>query len=161
MVPLQCAVTLKELTMKHKPIKAAMVVFVVFGGVGCAQVNDTALGLFSSSVLSVAVVDGQRLQGKMQIFPNHTGTVTMRAVDGGGSPSGPLTSCMGRLRHTSASTGVVDLRCNGGVMADIQVNLLGETRGYGYGKTATGGASLAFGVSEQESQAHLLPIGGR
>lgn len=141
--------------MKRQSIDTTMVAFVVFGLLGCAQVNDTALALFSSSVAAVAIVDGQRLHGDMQIFPNHTGIVTLRAMDAAGSPAGPLTSCMGRLRYTAAATGAVDMRCNGGVMADIQMSLLGETRGYGYGKTATGGASLVFGLSELENQAHL------
>jgi hypothetical protein len=150
-----------ELTMKQQPIRTTLLVFVVFGFLGCAQVNDTALALFSSRVTAVAVVEGQRFRGDMQIYPNHTGTVTLRAVDAVGSSAAPLTTCMGRLRYTAATTGSVDLRCNGGVMADIDLSLLGETRGYGYGKTANGVASLAFGLSEFESQAHLAPSAGR
>ena len=42
-----------------------------------------------------------------------------------------------------------------GIEADIPINLLAETRGYGYGKTNTGAASLAFGLSELENQVHL------
>lgn len=143
--------------MKQQPIRAAMVAFVVFGLFGCAQINDTAFSLFSSSVSAVAIVDGQRLQGEMQVFPNRTGNVRLRAVDTAGSPAGPLTACMGRLRYTAASTGAVDLRCNGGVIADIPMSLLAETRGYGYGRTASGTASLAFGLSELENQVHLNP----
>jgi hypothetical protein len=152
---------MKELTMKQPSILAASVAFVVFGLPGCAQVNDTALALFSSNIAAVAVVDGQRLQGEMQVFPNHTGNVSLRAVDAVGVPSSPLTACMGRMRYTTASTGAIDLRCSGGVVVDIPISLLAETRGYGYGKTATGTASLVFGLSELENQVHLNPPAGR
>jgi hypothetical protein len=147
--------------MKQQTISVAVVGFVVFELVGCAQINDTALSLFSSSVSAVAIVDGQRLQGDMKIFPNHTATITLRAVDSGGVLAGPLSNCMGWLRYTAATTGAVDLRCNGGVMAEINTTMLGETRGYGYGKTSSGAVSLAFGLTELESQAHLMPLAGR
>lgn len=147
--------------MKQQSILVVTAAFVVFGFIGCAQVNDTALALFSSSVTAVAVVDGQRMQGDMQVFPNHTGNVRLSVVGVAGAPSGPLTACMGRLRYTAASTGVVDLRCSGGVMADIPISFLAETRGYGYGKTATGTASLVFGLSELENQAHFNAPAGR
>jgi hypothetical protein len=93
--------------MKQQPIRAAMVACVVFGLLGCAQINDTAFSLFSSSVSAVAIVDGQRMQGEMQVFPNRTGNVRLRAVDTAGSTAGPLTACMGRLRYTAAFTGAV------------------------------------------------------
>lgn len=143
--------------MKQQSIHAAMVAFVVFTLLGCAHVNDTALSLFSSSVAAVAVVDGQRMQGEMQVFPNHTGNVRLRATDTVGSTAGLLTACMGRLIYTTTTTGAVDLRCNGGVMADIPMSLLAETRGYGYGKIGTGFATLAFGLSDLENQVHLNP----
>ena len=41
--------------------------------------------------------------------------------------------------------------------ADIPMSLLAETRGYGYGRTATGTANLAFWLSELENQVHLNP----
>ena len=100
--------------MKQQPIRVAMMAFVVFGLLGCAQINDTAFSLVSSGVSAVAIVDGQRMQGEMQVFPNRTGNVRLRAVDTVGSPAGPLTACMGRLRYTAASTGAVGLLCNGG-----------------------------------------------
>lgn len=127
------------------------------GGVcGCAQLNDTGLAIFSSNLPAVAIVDGQLLQGEIQLFPDHTGTVSVRAQGAPSAAQAGLTSCVGRLRYTATSTAAVDLRCNGGVSADVKTTLLGDTRGYGYGPTANGSASLVFGMSPQESRAHLI-----
>ena len=123
--------------------------------VGCAQINDASLSFVSSTRPAAAVVDDQLLQGDIRLFPDHTGTVTLRA---NGEPSlgaAALTSCMGRLRNTATTTGAIDLRCNGGVMANVSMTLLGDTRGYGYGTTASGTASLVFGLSAADTRAYL------
>jgi len=142
--------------MKQQFFASALAVVMLAGMAGCAQINDAGLAIFSSTLPTVAVVDAQLLQGEIQLFPDHTGTVTLRS---GGAPdlgAAALTSCMGRLRYTSTTTGAIDLRCNGGVTADLKITLLGDTRGYGYGPTATGMASLTFGLSASETRAHLL-----
>lgn len=123
---------------------------------GCAQLNDAGLAIFSSSLPAIAVVDGQLLKGDIQLFPDHTGTVSLRAQATSGAGQEVQTSCMGRLRYTATSTGAVDLRCSGGVVGDLKMTLLGDTRGYGYGTTASGTASLVFGMTAQESRAHLI-----
>lgn len=132
---------------------AAMAIGTLQGLTGCAQINDTGMSLLSSTVPAVAIVDAQLLQGEIKLFPDHTGTVTLRAP---GLGAASLTSCVGRLRYTATTTGSIDLRCNGGVMADVKTTLLGDTRGYGYGSTASGMASLAFGMTSAESRAHLI-----
>ena len=123
---------------------------------GCAQMNDAGLAILSSSLPAIAIVDGQLLKGDIQLFPDHTGTVNLRSQGESGDGQAGTFSCMGRLRYTATTTGAVDLRCSGGVMADLKMTLLGETRGYGYGPTAGGTASLVFGMTAQESQAHLI-----
>lgn len=136
--------------MKHQArVQAIGIIwgFLLLGSLaGCAQLNDTGLALLSSNLPAVAIVDGQLLQGEIQLFPDHTGTVSLRGQG----------SCMGRLRYTATSTGAVDLRCSGGVVGDLKMTLLGDTRGYGYGPTASGTASLVFGMTAQESVAHLI-----
>lgn len=128
----------------------------LMGGVhGCAQLNDTGLAIFSSNLPAVAIVDGQLLHGEIQLFPDHTGTVSLRAQAASATVSGQ-TSCVGRFRYTATSTGAIDLRCSGGVVGNVQMTLLGDTRGYGYGPTANGSASVVFGMSSQESRAHLI-----
>jgi len=73
-----------------------------------------------------------------------------------------LSSCVGRFRYTGTTMGSMDLRCNNGATADLRMALMGETRGYGYGQTATGGpASLTFGLSPAEARAHLTVPAGR
>lgn len=125
---------------------------------GCADLNDTGLAALATRVQAYAVVDEQLVQGEMALFPDHTGTVSLRAEPAAAvKPSGkpPLTSCVGRLRYTATTSGTVDLRCNDGAVADLRMALIGDTRGYGYGQTATGLASLTFGMSPVEARAHL------
>ena len=123
---------------------------------GCAQINDAGLAILSSKLPAIAIVDGQLLQGEIQLFPDHSGTVSVRSQGASGTGQNGTFSCIGRLRYTATSTGAIDLRCSGGVVGDLKMTLLGETRGYGYGPTASGAASLVFGMTAQESRAHLI-----
>jgi hypothetical protein len=164
----------KESNMRSSPFKAGT----LFAGVvavllaGCADLNDTALAAVSYKVQSYAIIDEQLVQGEMVLFPDHTGTITLRAEFPGGGAA-PVTtapradgkpaktSCVGRLRYTATTSGVVDLRCNDGAIADLRMALIGDTRGYGYGYTATGLASVAFGFTPVEARAHLTVPPGR
>jgi len=136
---------------------------------GCADLNDTALAAVATRVPAHAIVNEQLVQGEMTLFPDHTGTVTLRGdvqpvagTDGLGAavaaPAGGkiiLSSCVGRLRYTATTMGSIDLRCNDGSVADLRMALIGDTRGYGYGQTATGLVSLTFGMTPVEARAHL------
>ncbi len=135
--------------------------FLLGSMVGCAQLNDAGLAIVSSNVPAVAIVDGQLLQGEIQLFPNHTGTVTLQASASGPAGQSAVTECVGRLRYTATSTGAIDLRCTGGVAGDLKITLLGDTRGYGYGAVASGTASLVFGMTDQESRAYLFSTADR
>lgn len=140
---------------------------------GCADLNDTGLAALSYKVPAYAVVDEQLVQGEMVLFPDHTGTITLRgepAVAAGAAdanapvrPVGKplLTSCVGRMRYIATTAGTIDLRCNDGAVADLRMALIGETRGYGYGQTATGLASVVFGMTPVESRAHLTVPPGK
>lgn len=128
---------------------------------GCADLNDTGLAALSIRVQAYAVVDEQLVQGEMVLFPDHSGTVAMRAEPMVPSGKAPLTSCVGRLRYASTTIGTIDLRCNDGTVADLRMALIGESRGYGYGQTATGLVSLTFGMTPVEARAHLTVPPGK
>jgi hypothetical protein len=141
--------------------------------VGCADINDTGLAALSYKVSAYAIVDEQLVQGEMVLFPDHTGTITLRAeavpagmvVAANNAPRPPgkavMTSCVGRMRYTGTTAGVIDLRCNDGAIADLRMALIGDTRGYGYGYTATGLASVVFGFTPAEARAHLTVPPGK
>ncbi|MFZ2309465.1 MAG: hypothetical protein WAW73_06175 [Rhodoferax sp.] len=135
---------------------------------GCADLNDTGLAALATRVPAYAIVNEQLVQGEMTLFPDHTGTVTLRGqtmpgvgADGvavaAPAPASKLvlSSCVGRLRYTATTMGSIDLRCNDGSVSDLRMALIGETRGYGYGQTATGLVSLTFGLGPVEARAHL------
>ena len=140
---------------------------------GCADLNDTGMAAFSTRVQAFAVVDEQLVQGEMVLFPDHTGTVALRAdpmvqsgsTDAASAPKpggkAPLTSCVGRLRYAATTVGTIDLRCNDGAVADLRMALIGDSRGYGYGQTATGLVSLTFGMTPVEARAHLTVPPGK
>ena len=140
---------------------------------GCADLNDTGLAALSYKVPAFAIVDEQLVHGEMVLFPDHTGTITLRAEvaaagtgpESGGSPRPTgkpvLTSCVGRMRYTGTTAGVIDLRCNDGAMADLRMALIGDTRGYGYGYTGSGLASVVFGLTPIEARAHLTVPPGK
>lgn len=130
---------------------------------GCADLNDTALAAVATRVPAHAIVNEQLVQGEMTLFPDHTGTVALRGdvQPGAGAEKVTLSSCVGRLRYTATTMGSIDLRCNDGSVADLRMALIGDTRGYGYGQTATGLASLTFGMTPVEARAHLTVPPGK
>jgi hypothetical protein len=141
---------------------------------GCADLNDTGLSALATRVNAFAVVNGQLVQGEMTLYPDHTGTVALRAAvaqsTGDGvdlnAPAKPLqdpilNSCLGRFHYTASNYGAIDLRCNDGSASDLRMALIGETRGYGYGQTASGLTSLTFGMGPGEARAHLTVPPGK
>lgn len=128
---------------------------------GCANLNDAGMATMASHVSAFAIVNEQLVQGEMTLFPDHSGSVALRSDATGTAPApqpagkATLSSCVGRLRYTSTTMGSVDLRCNDGSVANLRMALIGETRGYGYGQTASGLASLTFGMTPTEARAHL------
>lgn len=140
----------------------------------CADLNDTGLAAMATRVAAYAVVNEQLVQGEMTLYPNHTGTVALRAEVAQPSSTGSdlnapakpveraiLNSCLGRFRYTATAYGAIDLRCNDGSTTELRMALIGETRGYGYGQTATGLASLTFGMGPMEARAHLTTPPGK
>lgn len=146
---------------------------------GCADLNDTGLSALATRVSAFAIVNDQLLQGEMTLFPDHTGTLTLRTPDTPGAAIGfdglnpeatptparvasaGAASCVGRMRYASSTLAEMDLRCHDGSVAPVRLALIGETRGYGYGQTAIGQVSVTFGLRPTEARAHLTVPKGR
>lgn len=124
-------------------------VFVVALLSGCARVNDAGMRLVSSKVDAYLIVNGQMLTGDVRLIPDRTGRVSFA------SEEGAIRSCSGGMRYSATFSGDIDLHCSDGTQVALQTALLSETRGYGYGRTAQGPASLAYGMSEEEARAFL------
>lgn len=123
---------------------------------GCAKINDAGMRLVASSAPAFAVVNGTWLSGSTSLHVDRTGSVSLDASDGTGL------KCMGRLRYTASTSGVIHLQCSDGSGAALNFNAVQETRGYGSGHTARGPVSLAFGFEAAEAAAYLaLPAGKR
>jgi hypothetical protein len=135
-------------------LTAILLVFALGMG-GCAKVNDKTLGWFSSGVDAYAIVSGQLLTGDVVLIPDRTGRLALSAK------SGPVTTCAGSMRHTAVSSGMIDLRCNNGAMAQLQFTLITETRGYAYGKSDDGPVSLTFGLPATDARAFLTVPEGK
>ena len=175
--------------MKRRPICLALAAGVAIGQlVACADINDTAMLALSTKVTAYAIVNDQLVQGDMTLFPDRSGTITLRSdlpsswwshitqdadpfakqpQQPAPAPAPPppgqsaLSSCFGRMHYTASNMGTVDLHCNDGANTDVRVAMIGETRGYGYGQTAKGLSSLTFGMSPNEARAHLTVPAGK
>ena len=120
---------------------------------GCAMVSDMSRNVFATKVNAIAIIDNQLIKGDLALGFDRSGTLTLN------EEKGELQSCVGPLRYTSTAGGVIAVHCNGGVELELQFKLLGETRGYAYGQTAKGPASLTFGLSNLEAKAYLrVPV---
>jgi hypothetical protein len=132
---------------------------VVFGGVAllcaCAKVNDAGMWLVTSKVDAYLLVNGQLLTGSTRLVPDRSGRVAFTTDDGA------IRSCAGALRYTSTHSGDMDVQCNDGTQVTLQFTELAETKGYGYGTTPQGIASVAYGVSESDAQALLKAPPGK
>jgi hypothetical protein len=116
---------------------------------GCAMVNDTSLRMVSTKVDAYLLVNKQWLTGDVLLIPNRTGRASFTATQG------DITRCSGSMRYTGSYTADLDLHCNDGTQVTLDAQLQGETRGYGYGATAQGPASIAFGMDEDEAHAFM------
>lgn len=137
----------------------AAIAGLAFGLSGCAQVSDGSLLIFSSRVPAIALVHGQLLQGEVQLMPDRTGSATLttrtKPLSGAGADNARITSCVGQLRYTSSVAGAIDLRCSGGVAAELAFTMLSETRGYAYSQTPGVSVSMTYGLAPDEARAYL------
>lgn len=119
----------------------------------CARINDTGLRLVSSKPAAYLLINGRWLEGNVLLVPDRTGRVTFETDETAKKEA--LSSCSGSLRYTATYSAEIDLHCNDGTQVVLQTTLLSETRGYGYGATPQGPASVAFGLAEAEARAFM------
>lgn len=120
---------------------------------GCAKINDAGRRLLASSAPALAVVNGTLLSGKVSVFTDRTGTVTLESE---------RLSCSGNQRYTATRTGVFNLNCSDGSDLQLSFVALAETSGHARGRTAAGTASLTYGLEPAVAVAYLeLPAGMR
>ncbi len=117
---------------------------------GCAMVTDMSKRVFATPTNALAIVGEQVLMGDVVLGVDRTGSVTLNAE------SGKPDSCVGSMRYTSTMAGTIDLRCSEGVKAELQFQMLGNSRGYAYGQSEKSAVSMTFGLSNQEARAYLV-----
>ncbi|OGB31596.1 MAG: hypothetical protein A3F78_06650 [Burkholderiales bacterium RIFCSPLOWO2_12_FULL_61_40] len=135
----------------------ALALGVGLGLSGCARLSETGVLLLRTTAPALAIVNGQMLQGEVQLLPDRTGSVELRASSNASSSpeSAPISNCMGRLRFTGTTAGEIDLRCNDGSVAALLFSLHSDATGYAYGQTATAPVSLTFGMRPSVASAYL------
>lgn len=118
--------------------------------------------IFATTVPALAVVNGQPMQGEVQLVPDRTGSVVLKSNQRSANATSMVTvsSCMGRLRFTSTAAGEMDLRCNDGLVSTLYFSLLSDASGYAYSQKASEAISLTFGLSPAAAQAYLPPPTG-
>jgi hypothetical protein len=99
------------------------------------------------------MVNGHWLEGDVLLVPDRTGRASFAANEG--AKKGAIGSCSGSLRYTATYSAEMDLHCDDGTQLTLQTTLLSETRGYGYGATARGPASVSFGLPEADAHAFM------
>jgi hypothetical protein len=120
---------------------------------GCAKVNDTGLRLVSTNTSAYLQLNGQKLEGNVLLVPDRTGRVSFASEAGADAAS--IANCSGAMRYTATYSAEVDLHCSDGTQVALQMTLVSETRGYGYGRTSQGPASMAFGLPEADARAFM------
>jgi hypothetical protein len=134
-----------------KPGRSVWLVLACTAGLlaGCAKVNDTGLRLVSTKVDAYLIVNNQLLNGSVLLVPDRTGRVSFAAE------KGAISSCSGAMRYTATQSADIDLQCTDGTQVALKATLISDTRGYGYGSTAQGPASVVFGLPEPDARALL------
>jgi len=117
---------------------------------GCAQTYDLVMHLYASEVAAYAVVEDRLLSGRLRLYTDRTGTLTL-------NDAGAALDCMGALRYTSSTGGTIQLRCSNGVQTALTFQSLTETSGHGRSTSA----SLAYGLAPEQARAWLHPPTGQ
>lgn len=120
---------------------------------GCAAVNDATMRVLATPSPAWAVVGEQLLTGQALLYTDRSGTLELQTA------TEPALSCMGTLRYTATSSGTVNLRCTNGLQVQLPFTALGEASGYG--GTAGGPVSFAYGLEPGPARAWLTPPAGK
>ena len=168
------AVIFKGITMKQGLIARVVLVCMGMTMAACAKIDDKAMSLVATSPDAILLVNGKLLFGALQIRIDHTGTLSVEqplatTQDPARAPAASSAvetrqlraSCAGRFRYTSSTAGSIDLHCTDGTSLELNVAMLTQTQGYGYGQSAAGTVSLSFGMSPQSAKAFLVVPPGK
>lgn len=119
---------------------------------GCAALNDATLRALATSVPALAVVGDRVLSGEVLLYTDRSATLQLS------STNEPALSCVGSMRYTSSTGGVVNLRCSDGRQTQLPYQALGETSGQG---SNTQGVSLTYGLPPETARAWLMAPAGQ
>lgn len=122
---------------------------------GCAALNDATMRALATSVPALGVIGERVLSGEMLLYTDRSATVQLQ---GQGEPG---LSCMGSMRYTSSTGGMVNLRCSDGRQARLAYTALGETSGYGIGRDEVHSISLTYGLAPEAARAWLIAPPGK
>lgn len=123
---------------------------------GCAAVNDTAMRIMATPTTALAVVGERVLSGEALLYTDRSGTLDLRSSSGE-----PALSCVGTLRYTSTTNGVVNLRCSDGLQTQLPYTALTEASGQGRGRAGALNVSLTYGLDPEPARAWLVPPPGK
>lgn len=122
---------------------------------GCAKVHDVTMRVMATPAHALAVVRDTVLTGQVMLYTDRSATLELSA-----SGERPL-QCMGHMRYTSTTAGVLNLRCSDGTVAQLDFSSLTETTGHGRGRLPDGTASFTYGLGADAARAWLVPPAGR
>lgn len=122
---------------------------------GCAALNDATMRALATPAPAYAVIGERVLKGDVVLYTDRSATVQLR------SPEEPALSCMGSMRYTSSTGGMVSLRCSDGRQAQLVYTALGETSGHGAGRDETHSVSLTYGLDPEAARAWLIAPPGK
>lgn len=145
------------------PIALLTAAPLLFSLVSCAHVSDGGMRLLASSVSAVAVVHDTVLLGKVVMFTDRTGRLSLTSPPQTKSTVSavPSLACTGSLHYAATKSGVVSLRCNDGTEAGLTFTALGETRGVAQGSTVRGPVSVVFGMAPSDAISYVSPPAGQ
>lgn len=135
--------------------QAALLLALPLALAGCAAVNDATMRALATPVPALAVVGERVLKGEALLYTDRSGKLTLES---GGDNA---LSCMGALRYTSSTGGIVNLRCSDGSQAQLPFAALGEMSGHARGNSAQGAVSLTYGLDPEPARAWLTPPAGK
>lgn len=122
----------------------------------CAKINDAGMRLVASTAPAFALIDDTLLTGKATVFVDRTGTLNLASDSAAGL------QCAGNMRYTATRSGVISLQCSNGQEVLLTFTALSELSAYASGKSATGSATLTFGMEAANATPYLkLPAGKR
>lgn len=122
---------------------------------GCAALNEATMRALATPAPALAVVGDRVLSGEVLLYTDRSATVRLD------SSTAPALSCMGAMRYTSSTGGVVQLSCSDGTQGRMTFHAISETSGQGSGRAGAQSASFTYGLEPQVARAWLIPPPGK